>query len=134
MKKLFVLGLAAVTSLLMAGVASANSVTDTIRVTSMQCGMCESRIEKALKAHSYISDVEADVENEVVVVTYDKSLSSKEGIAKLISLTGYDTETVAADAEAQNSLHGCCKPGAHKKASAPSSAPKKEIKKASSGK
>lgn len=110
--------------------AEAGVVTDTIRVTSMQCGMCESRIEKSLQKADFINAVEADVESEIVVVTYDASKSNKGEIEKLIALTGYDTENLAADADAQNALHGCCKPGAHKKESAAPA--KKQVKKATS--
>lgn len=108
--------------------SSAAVVTDTISVTSMQCGMCESRIEKSLKKADYVKEVEADVEFSTVVVTYDNSKASHADVVKLISMTGYDTAELAADADAQNNLHGCCKPGAHK-----SEAPaKKEVKKATS--
>lgn len=110
--------------------SSAAVITDTISVTSMQCGMCESRIEKALKKADFINDVEADVENSVVVVSYDNTKATHAQIVKMISMTGYDTAELAADTEAQNNLHGCCKPGAHKEEAAP--APKKEVKKATS--
>ena len=112
--------------------STAAVVTDTISVTSMQCGMCESRIEKALKKNDFIKDVEADVEHEIVVVSYDNAKATHADVVKLISMTGYDTAELAADADAQNNLHGCCKPGAHKKEG--SSAPaKKQVKKATSG-
>lgn len=107
------------------GSVSAQS-SDTISVTSMQCGMCESRIEKALKASGLVTEVEADVEHEIVVVHYDGKKVSKKQLAELISKTGYDTDMVAADAKAQDALHGCCKPGAHKKP-----APQKRVQKAS---
>jgi periplasmic mercuric ion binding protein len=110
--------------------SSAAVITDTISVTSMQCGMCESRIEKALKKADFINDVEADVENSVVVVSYDNTKATHAQIVKLITMTGYDTAELAADAEAQGNLHGCCKPGAHKEE--PTTAPKKQVKKATS--
>ena len=118
---LFVLALVAFAP----SVSSAAVVTDTISVTSMQCGMCESRIEKSLKKSEAVKDVEADVEFDQVVVSYDNTKASHADIVKLISMTGYDTAELAADADAQNNLHGCCKPGAHK----PAAAPKKEVKK-----
>jgi periplasmic mercuric ion binding protein len=110
--------------------SSAAVVTDTISVTSMQCGMCESRIEKSLKKAEFVKEVEADVEFSTVVVTYDNSKAKHSDIVKLISMTGYDTEELAADTDAQNNLHGCCKPGAHKT----EEPAKKEVKKATSGK
>jgi copper chaperone CopZ len=132
MKTLF----ASLFALMMVALAPSTStaavVTDTISVTSMQCGMCESRIEKSLKKSDFINEVEADVEHSIVVVSYDNAKASRTDIAKLISMTGYDTAEIAADADAQNNLHGCCKPGAHKKEE--SSAPaKKQVKKATSG-
>jgi periplasmic mercuric ion binding protein len=112
-------------------ISSAAVVTDTISVTSMQCGMCESRIEKALKKVDFVKDVEADVEFSTVVVSYDNATATHADVVKLISMTGYDTAELAADAEAQNNLHGCCKPGAHKSEEAEAPA-KKQVKKATS--
>lgn len=105
--------LIAAATLLAASSANANSVTDTVKVPHMQCGMCESTIKKSLKKTSYISEVKADAEADVVYVTYDKSKAKTADIEKLIALAGYETEHVKADAAAQNALHGCCKPGAH---------------------
>ncbi len=110
-------------------ISSAAVVTDTISVTSMQCGMCESRIEKALKKADFISEVTADVENSIVVVSYNNAKATRAEVVRMIAKTGYDTADMAADADAQNNLHGCCKPGAHKPVE--SSAPaKKQVKKA----
>lgn len=126
----FTLGLPVFAALLIAGPSVSNAaVTDTIKVTSMQCGMCESRIEKSLKKSEFISDATADVESETVIVTYDERKLDKAGVEKLISMVGYDTEHLAADKAAQDALHGCCKPGAHKK-----TAPTKTIQKASPSK
>lgn len=112
--------------------SNAAVITDTISVTSMQCGMCESRIEKALKKADFVSDVEADVEHSIVVVSYDNSKASHAEIVKMISMTGYDTAELAADPEAQGNLHGCCKPGSHKTEEDAAPA-KKQVKKATSG-
>lgn len=108
-----ILVLAAALTLGSVSVANANSVSDTVKVPSMQCGMCESKIEKALKNASYITTATADSKHDVVYVTYDKSKAKLSEIEKLISLAGYDTENVKADQAAQAALHGCCKPGAH---------------------
>ncbi len=132
MKTLFASLFALVMVALAPSTSSAAVVTDTINVTSMQCGMCESRIEKSLKKADFISAVEADVEHSIVVVSYDNAKATRAEVVRMISMTGYDTAELAADADAQNNLHGCCKPGAHKPVE-PAAPAKKQVKKATSG-
>jgi periplasmic mercuric ion binding protein len=110
--------------------ASAVVVTDTISVPEIQCGMCESRIEKSLKKSAFVTDVTADAENDVVVVSYDNTKAKRIDIEKLIAATGYATTKVDADEAAQNALHGCCKPGAHEEPETPK---KKQVRKAAPG-
>lgn len=120
-------GFLAVSLAISAANASAATVTDTIRVPEIQCGMCESKIQKALKKSAFVSSVEADAENDVVVVAYDNSKAKRADIEKLIAMTGYATENIPADKAAQAALHGCCQPGAHEEPETPS---KKVIQKA----
>lgn len=127
-----ILVLAAALVLGSVSVSNANSVSDTVKVPSMQCGMCESKIEKALKKASYITTAKADSKHDLVYVTYDRSKGKLSEIEKLISLSGYDTEKIKADPAAQAALHGCCKPGAHEEEDehANEAKPHKKVKKA----
>lgn len=111
----FVLTTAAVSATYAAplGVEKTADRTDTIAVPEMQCGMCESRIEKAVKKLKGIASVSADAEANRVVVTYDPNSASRGGIEKAIADAGYDAGGTATTAAAQSKLHGCCRPGAH---------------------
>jgi periplasmic mercuric ion binding protein len=90
----------------------AKSKKDTISVPHIQCGMCESTIEKALREASYIEHAKADAEQDVVYVTYNESKVKRSDVERLISRAGYATSKFKADPTAQNALHACCKPGA----------------------
>ncbi len=87
--------------------------TITVSVPQMQCGMCEERIEKALKKIDGVVSVEADAEADTVVVTYNPEKTSRKSIEREIADLGYDAGEKKAKAEAQAKLPGCCKPGGH---------------------
>lgn len=89
------------------------SRTDTIPVPEMQCGMCESRIEKAVKGLDGVSSASADAEANHVIVTYNPKTVSRESIEKTIAASGYDAGEATTTPEAQSKLHACCRPGAH---------------------
>lgn len=95
------------------GVEKSGNRTDTIAVPEMQCGMCESRIEKAVKALKGIASVTADAEANRVIVTYNPKSVSRSAIEKGIAGVGYDAGETPTTAAAQAKLHGCCRPGAH---------------------
>ena len=92
--------------------AAPKVTTDTLSVKGMSCGMCERRIEKNIKKISGIQSVEADSENEIAVVVFDPSKTSKEAIEREISRIGYDAGKYAADPTARENLPGCCNPKA----------------------
>lgn len=95
------------------GDLKAGERTDTIAVPEMQCGMCESRIEKTVKELKGVSTVAADAEANRVIVTYNPKSVSRESIEKAIAGAGYDAGRASTTAAAQAKLHACCRPGAH---------------------
>jgi len=105
------------TLFLLLAVAAATTVyaqteprTDTIRVKGMSCGMCERRIEKNIGKLSGIRSIEADVEQEMAVVVFDPSKTSKDAVEQAISKIGYSAGSYEADKVARDHLPGCCNP------------------------
>ena len=93
--------------LLFASAISAQEKTDTIKVSG-ECGMCKSRIQKALKLEG-ISAATWDTETKLLSVTYNASMITSEDIQKKIAAVGHDTEKYKAEDAVYNKLPGCCK-------------------------
>ncbi len=72
------------------------------------CGMCETRIEKALDVPGVIM-AEWDVETKKATVAYKTKVLSEEQIHQLIANVGHDTAKIKATDEVYANLHGCCK-------------------------
>ncbi|HEX6915522.1 MAG TPA: heavy-metal-associated domain-containing protein [Chitinophagaceae bacterium] len=80
--------------------------TDSIRVYG-NCGMCESRIVKALKTEG-VEKVTWDSETQMLVVTYDAARITNDEIQKKVAAVGHDTEKYKADDKVYGKLPGCC--------------------------
>ena len=80
--------------------------TDSIKVYG-ECGMCKSRIEKALK-HEGITTAAWDDETKILVVTYDPIKITNDDIQKRVAAVGHDTEKFKADDKVYKKLPGCC--------------------------
>ena len=72
------------------------------------CGMCETRIEKALDVPGVIM-AEWDVETKKAKVAYKTKDISEEQIHQLIANVGHDTDKIKATDEVYANIHGCCK-------------------------
>lgn len=72
------------------------------------CGMCETRIEKALDVPGVIM-ADWDVETKKAKVAYKTKVLTEEQIHQLIANVGHDTEKIKATDEAYANMHGCCK-------------------------
>jgi len=86
--------------------------------TSAQCGMCKTRIEKAMAYEKGVKSATLDTKDAVLTVEYKNWKTTAEDIRKAISLVGYDADTIPADAKAYGKLPACCKKPddpAHKK-------------------
>ena len=81
--------------------------TDTIKVSG-ECGMCKSRIQKALKLEG-ISSATWDTETKLLTVNYSSEKISNDDIQKKVATVGHDTEKYKAEDVVYNKLPGCCK-------------------------
>lgn len=85
---------------------SQSAKTETIPVSG-NCGMCESKIEKAAKeAGATSADWSADTK--MLTVKYNSSSTNAARIQQAIAKVGYDTRDFKATDESYNKLHGCC--------------------------
>ena len=73
------------------------------------CGMCESRIEKAAKAVDGVSAADWDKETKMIEVTYNSHKTDIHKVHMAIAKVGHDTEMHKAKDEVYSKLPGCCK-------------------------
>ena len=104
LKLLFLVSFALLTSNLFA--QENQQKTDSIKVYG-ECGMCKSRIEKALK-HEGITTAAWDDETKILGVTYDPIKITNDDIQKRVAAVGHDTEKFKADDKVYKKLPGCC--------------------------
>ncbi|HRX11011.1 MAG TPA: cation transporter [Draconibacterium sp.] len=107
MMKTKVLSLAA---LFMMGAVSvfAGNKTEKIEVKG-NCGMCESRIEKAVKAVDGVSKADWDKETKKLEVTFDDTKTNLDKIEVAVAKVGHDAPHHKASTEVYNKLPDCCK-------------------------
>ena len=97
------------TSVLLSTAVSAqikNAKTETVKVYG-NCGMCESKIEKAGNLKN-VAKVDWDQETQMATITYDATKTNQDEILKRIALVGYDSDKFLAPDDVYNNLHGCC--------------------------
>ena len=71
------------------------------------CGMCENRIEGALKDVKGIQSADWNVDTKMLVVKFSKDISV-EDIQQKIATAGHDTGKYRAKDSVYNELPGCC--------------------------
>lgn len=72
------------------------------------CGMCESRIEKAAKSVEGVISADWNKETKMIVVTFDEAKISVHKIYMAIGNVGHDTDMHKADDKIYEALPGCC--------------------------
>jgi copper chaperone CopZ len=83
--------------------------TETVEFTVLgNCGMCKSRIEKALKVEG-VESAKWDAKKNIATVVYQPAKIKEEKLHNLVASAGHDTELVLAKNETYDKLHGCCK-------------------------
>jgi copper chaperone CopZ len=82
--------------------------TEKIKVKG-NCGMCESRIEKAVNKVNGVAKADWNKETKMLEVTYDEAKTSSDKIEIAIAKVGHDTPNYKAKDEVYNKLPGCCK-------------------------
>ena len=86
----------------------AGNKTEKIEVKG-NCGMCESRIEKAAKAVEGVSKADWDKETKQLEVTFDDAKTSVNKIEVAVAKVGHDTAHQKASDNVYNKLPDCCK-------------------------
>jgi copper chaperone CopZ len=73
------------------------------------CGMCETRIEKAANAVDGVSSADWDKETKMIEVSYNPEKSDIHKIHQAIAKVGHDTKMHKAEDRVYEKLPGCCK-------------------------
>ena len=73
------------------------------------CGMCETRIEKAANSVDGVSSADWDQKTKMVEVKLDESKTDVHKVHMAIAEVGHDTEMHKAKDEVYNKLPACCK-------------------------
>ena len=94
-------------SLITSSVFAQKTKTETFHVSG-NCGMCETKIEKAAK-DAGASSAEWNKDTKIITVKYSSSTSDLAKIQKSIAEAGYDNVAVKATQESYDKLHSCCK-------------------------
>ncbi len=81
--------------------------TDTFKVYG-NCGMCERRIEGALKKVEGIYAADWDVDTKQLTVNYNPEVIQLKEIKQVVANAGHDSDEVRAKEEVYNALPGCC--------------------------
>jgi len=72
------------------------------------CGMCESRIEKAAKGVDGVKSADWDKETKQMIIEFDESKTTIDTIHLAIAKVGHDTDLSKADDKVYKDLPGCC--------------------------
>lgn len=86
----------------------AGNKTEKIEVKG-NCGMCETRIEKAAKSVEGVSKADWNKETKVLEVTFDDAKTSTNKIELAVAKAGHDTPNHKATDDVYNKLPDCCK-------------------------
>ena len=86
---------------------SQKTKTETFQVSG-NCGMCETKIEKAAKAAG-ATYADWNKDTKVITVKYSSTSSNLAKIQKSIADAGYDNVGVKTTTGAYDKLHACCK-------------------------
>ena len=84
-----------------------NSKTEAFKVYG-HCGMCETRIEKAVKSIDGIESAEWDKKTKMIEVKYNPEKVTLMDVHKAIAKVGHDTEKMEAENEVYEQLPACC--------------------------
>jgi copper chaperone CopZ len=72
------------------------------------CGMCKTRIEKALTVDG-VESATWDKESKMATVVFNPQKLNEDKLHQLAANVGHDTEMVKAEDKTYDKLHGCCK-------------------------
>src|SRR6478735_9054668 len=83
-----------------------NATTESVKIYG-NCGMCETKIEKAGSLKN-ISNVDWNADTKMAVLNYDPKITNQDEILKRIALAGYDSGKFLAPDAVYSNLPGCC--------------------------
>lgn len=83
-----------------------NAKTETVTIYG-NCGMCETKIEKAGNIKK-VAQVDWNQETQMATLTYDATKTNPDEILKRIALVGYDNDKFLAPDDVYSKLPGCC--------------------------
>jgi mercuric ion binding protein len=86
----------------------AGNKTEKIEVKG-NCGMCETRIEKAAKSVEGVSKADWNKETKKLEVVFDDTKTDLDKVEIAIAKVGHDTPKHKATTEVYDKLPGCCK-------------------------
>jgi len=86
----------------------AGNKTEKIKVYG-NCGMCENRIEKAVKAVDGVSKADWDKETKMLEVTFDDTKTNIHKVHMAVAAVGHNTDMHKAKDEVYDKLPSCCK-------------------------
>ena len=73
------------------------------------CGMCETRIEKAAKSVDGVYSADWDKETKMIEVKYDSDKVEIHKVHMAVAKAGHDTKMHKASDDVYDNLPGCCK-------------------------
>lgn len=73
------------------------------------CGMCETRIEKAVNELDGVSSVDWDKETKMLDVKFNSTKTDVHKVHMAVAKVGHDTDMHEAKDEVYGKLPGCCK-------------------------
>jgi copper chaperone CopZ len=78
-------------------------------IVAGNCGMCETRIEKAAKEVEGVTEADWNKETKMLEVTFSGDKADVKAVQKAVAAVGHDTEAFKAETAVYDKLPGCCK-------------------------
>jgi copper chaperone CopZ len=102
------LSLIALVFMALTSVTAQTEKKETFKVAG-NCGMCETRIEKAAKSVAGVHSADWDKETKMIDVKFDSDELDIHKVHMAIAKAGHDTKMHKASDEVYDKLPGCCK-------------------------
>ena len=80
-----------------------------ISLSTIQCGMCSSKITDSLNKLNGVKKIDVDLEKKVGTVMYNASIVDINAIENTIASLGYDANNTPGDPKVYEKLDLCCK-------------------------
>lgn len=108
MKKIKILSLVAFVLISVTTIKAQTEKEETFKVAG-NCGMCETRIEKAAKSVDGVLSADWDKESKMIAIKFDSDKANIHKVHMAIAKAGHDTKMHKASGEVYDKLPGCCK-------------------------